>query len=222
MRKLFLSVAVLLSSVAYGQSVQEWRDSLQALGKAIDNNPQSVELRLRKAAVNLELSQWDYAIEEYGRVLNLDSCNLSALYFRGYANMQSRRYAMAVVDYERILSIVPKHFEAQLGLAMATKKTAGVVAAMDQFNRLVQLFPDSALAYAARAGFEVEQGKLETALFDWDEAIRLSSGNADFVISKVDVLLQLNRKREAKALLQELVAKGTPRAALKEWLDRCK
>lgn len=222
MRKLFLSVAVLLSSVACGQSVQEWRDSLQVLGKAIAANPQSVELRLRKAAVNLELNQWDYAIEEYGRVLDIDTCNLTALYFRGYANMQSRRYVMAVVDYERILSIVPKHFEAQLGLAIAKKKAAGTVEAMDQFNRLVQLFPDSALAYAARAGFEVEQGKLETALFDWDEAIRMSPGNDDFVISKVDVLLQLNRKREAKSLLEQLIARGTPRAALKEWLDRCK
>lgn len=221
MRNLFLLIAIVLSSATLAQTAQEWRDSLSVLGRAIEKNPYSVELRLRKAAVNLELNQWDYAIEEYGRVLDIDSRNLTALYFRAYANVQLRQYAMAVTDYERFLSVVPKHFEAQLGLAMATKKVAGQVEVMDHFNRLVQLFPDSALAYAARAGYETEQQQLEIALFDWNEAIRLDPGNVDLVVSKVDVLLALNRKREAKAMLRQAIDNGTPRAVLREWLERC-
>ena len=223
MKKLLLSTfLMIISSATLAQTGQEWRDSLSALGRAIDRNPRNVELRLRKAAVNLELSQWDYAIEEYGRVLDLDSLNLTALYFRAYANAQQRRYPLAVADYERFLAIVPKHFEAQLGLAMVAKKVSGQVATMDQFNRLVEQFPDSALAYAARAGYEVELQQLEPALYDWSEAIRLRPNNLEFIVSKVDVLLALKRKHEAKVLLDQAIANGTPRAALRDWLERCK
>lgn len=223
MKKLLLSTfLMIISSATLAQTGQEWRDSLSALGRAIDRNPRNVELRLRKAAVNLELNQWDYAIEEYGRVLDLDSLNLTALYFRAYANAQQRRYPLAVADYERFLTIVPKHFEAQLGLAMVAKKVSGQVATMDQFNRLVEQFPDSALAYAARAGYEVELQQLEPALYDWSEAIRLRPNNLEFIVSKVDVLLALKRKHEAKVLLDQAIANGTPRAALRDWLERCK
>ena len=219
---LFSTFLMIISSATLAQTGQEWRDSLSALGRAIDRNPRNVELRLRKAAVNLELNQWDYAIEEYGRVLDLDSLNLTALYFRAYANAQQRRYPLAVADYERFLAIVPKHFEAQLGLAMVAKKVSGQVATMDQFNRLVEQFPDSALAYAARAGYEVELQQLEPALYDWSEAIRLRPNNLEFIVSKVDVLLALKRKHEAKVLLDLAIANGTPRAALRDWLERCK
>lgn len=223
MKKLLLcTFLMIISSATLAQTGQEWRDSLSALGRAIDRNPRNVELRLRKAAVNLELNQWDYAIEEYGRVLDLDSLNLTALYFRAYANAQQRRYPLAVADYERFLAIVPKHFEAQLGLAMVAKKVSGQVATMDQFNRLVEQFPDSALAYAARAGYEVELQQLEPALYDWNEAIRLRPNNLEFIVSKVDVLLALKRKHEAKVLLDQAIANGTPRAALRDWLERCK
>lgn len=218
-----LLVALLMqSSPASAQNGQEWRDSLLTLGLAIEKNPHSVELRLRKAAVNLELRQWEYAVEEYGRVLDLDSKNLTALYFRAYANTHQRRYALALADYEQFLTIVPKHFEAQLGLALVSKKVESKTQTMDRFNQLVQQFPDSALSYAARAGYEVEQQMLEPALYDWTEALRLQPDNIDFLVSKVDVLLAMKRKSEAFLLLQQAIKKGTPRAVLKDWLERCK
>lgn len=222
MRILLFCISILVSSATLAQTGQEWRDSLSVLGQAIERQPRNVELRLRKAAVNIELNQWDYAIDEYGRVLDIDSLNLTALYFRAYANAQQRRYALSVADYERFLSIMPKHFEAQLGLAMLTKKVSGQAATMEQFNRLVEQFPDSALAYAARAGYEVELQQLEPALYDWDEALRLAPDNLEFTVSKVDVLLALKRKHEAKSLLDEAIAKGAPRAALRDWLERCR
>ena len=223
MRKL-LTVACLslLTIVSPAQTAQEWRDSLYVLAKAIDNNPYSIELRLKKAAVNIELGQWEYAADEYGRVLEIDKRNLTALYFRAYANTQLQRYEMARNDYEQILFMVPKHFEAQLGLAMVHRKMENKVETLDCLNQLVQFFPDSAIAYAARAGYEAEQRMYDVALFDWDEAIKLDTANLEFYVSKVDVLLAMDRKRDARRVLNEAIAKGASPVALKEWLERCK
>ena len=97
------------------------------------------------------------------------------------------------------------------------------ISSITQFlNRLVQMFPDSADAYAARAAFETEQKQYDIALYDWDEAIRRHPLNSGFVVSKVDVLLSLYRKDEARDELNAAVKRGIPRYALKEWFDKCK
>jgi len=218
-------IAALICSASVGvtaQTLTEWRDSLARLNDSIRMYPSSTDFRLKKAAVNIELEQWSYAVDEYSRVLQLDPKNLAAYYYRAYANSLMRRYDLAKVDYESFLSLVPKHFEAQLGLAVVKRKLGRQLDAMDELNRLVQLFPDSALAYAARAGYEAELQKYELALYDWEEALRRNPQNVEFGVSKLDVLIALKRYDEAWQAIEQLQKNGVPRAALKEWIDKCK
>ena len=223
MRKLLLcAMLALLSLSASAQTRQEWRDSLTRLNDSIRLKPYDTDLRLRKAAVNIELEQWDYAAEEYGRVLRIDPKNLAALYYRAYVNTTLRRYDLAKSDYETFLTILPKHFEAQLGLAMIKRKLEHSADALDELNRLVQAFPDSALSYAARAGYEAELKQYDLALYDWDEALKRAPRNKEYQVSKVDVLIAMKRYDEAWRQLEQLMRQGVPKAALKEWIDKCK
>lgn len=215
-------ICLCLGMPALAQTPAEWRDSLARLNDSIRLHPSSMDLRLRKAAVNIELEQWEYAAEEYGRVLAVDPKNLAALYYRAYVHQTMRHYDLARVDYETFLSIVPRHFEAQLGLAMVKRKLGRSLDTLNELNRLIQMFPDSALAYAARAGYEAELRQYDLALFDWDEAIKRNPSNKDFKLSKVDVLITARRHEEAWRLLEELMKQGVPRSQLKEWIDKCK
>lgn len=198
------------------RSTSEWRDSLAVLNKAITANPQSTDLRLRKAAVNIELQQWDYAIEEYGRVLNIDANSLPALYYRAYAHNHLRHYDMARADYERFLQLLPRHFEARLGLAMTMRRQGKARDVTEELNRLVEMFPDSAVAYAVRADFEQEQAQYDLALYDWDEALRLAPDRQDYQLGRYGVLWAMRRYDEARRLGQQLVAGGVPNATLRQ------
>lgn len=215
-----MAIALVVPLVAFGQ--MSLRDSLSTLNREITRSPRSTDLRLKKAALNIELGQWDYAVDEYGRVLDIDPQCLAALYFRAYAHTHLRHLDLARNDYEHFLSISPRHFEARLGLFMVKRLLGRMQDAMDELNLLVEQHPDSALAYAARAGYEAENKQYETALFDWDEAIHRQPQNADFVVSKVSILLQLNRNGDAWEEIQAAIRRGIPRPALKEWIDRCK
>ena len=203
-------------SSALAQSSSAWRDSLAVLNKAITANPQSTDLRLRKAAVNIELEQWDYAIEEYGRVLGIDANNLPALYYRAFAHNHLRHYDMARADYERFLQLLPRHFEARLGLAMTMRRQGKTRDVTDELNRLVQMFPDSAVAYAVRADFEQEQAQYDLALYDWDEALRLANGRQEYQLGKYGVLWAMRRYDEARRLGEQLLEAGVPNATLKQ------
>ncbi|MBQ6549356.1 MAG: tetratricopeptide repeat protein [Prevotella sp.] len=223
MRKHIIISLLMVAVCANAQTTsQQWRDSVSVLIEAIRKNPQDIDLKLRKAEANINLSQWEYATEEYGNVLRQDDRNLAALYFRAFCHTQLRHYDMAKADYESFLAIQPQHLEAHLGLAHTLQKLGRKADTLDELNRTVQLFPDSADAYAARAAYETELKQYDVAVFDWDEAIRLRPGSTEFIVSKVDVLLRQGKRKDARDVLDETVKKGTPKGVLKQWYDQCK
>ncbi len=207
-------------STAGAQTRQEWRDSLETLSASLKKDPNNIDLRLRKAEADIQLERWDYALAEYGGILRADDKNLAALYFRAYVHEKLRYYAEAKADYDAFLAIEPLHLEARLGLAHVLQKMGRKSDTVDELNHIVQMFPDSADAYAARAAYETELQLYEVAVYDWGEAVRRRPEHADYTVSMVDVLLRLGRKREAREALDALVSKGTPRGVLKEWYDR--
>ena len=221
-RLVSLVVLALLGDSASGQTPKQWRDSVSVLIEQINMNPNNLELRLKKAEANINLQQYEYARDEYSAVLKKDEKNLAALYFRAFCQTQLRQYSFARADYEAFLAIQPEHLEARLGLAHVLQLLGRKTDAADELNRAVQMFPDSTDAYAARAAFETQQAQYDAALYDWDEALRLAPKNAELTASKVDVLLRLGRKKEAREALDQAVKQGTPRAALREWYEKCK
>ena len=199
-----------------------WRDSLAVLNRQIAASPDSTDLRLRKAAVNIELGQWEYAADEYTRVLANDAQNPAARFFRAYTNTQLKRYDQALFDYEELLRSYPLHFEARLGHAYVQQKTGRRTESLDELNLMAEMFPDSVTVYAARAGLEAEMQLTEPALYDWERAEQLAPRDPTYVVSHVDLLLVLGRNREALRVLDAAVKRGVPRGMLAEWYRRAK
>lgn len=195
---LALLLCLIGTSAVQAQTQPSWRDSLATLNALIAQNPHNTDYRLRKAAVNIELQQWDYAIEEYGRVLQIDNQNLSALYFRAYAHNHLRRYDLARADYEHFLLLMPRHFEALFGLAMTKRAMGRRVEALDELNRLVEMYPDSALSYAVRADYELELEQYDAALYDWNEALRLEPSNEEFRAARLRAIDAKSRARRRR------------------------
>ena len=224
MMKRIVLFAVLWLVVLCGQAQdkQSLRDSLAAATEALAYHPDSVDLRLKKAAWNVELEQWQYAKDDYDRVLRKEPDNVAALYYRAFVNEKLGRYNFARLDYQNLIRLVPGNFEIQLGYALLNQKDHHYTEAMDQMNLLVSQFPDSALAYAARAGMEVERGQYELASYDYEEAILRDGTNTDYILAHADVLITLGRKAKARQQLDRLVALGIPRGSLKDYYKRLK
>lgn len=221
-RALFFSLCFAAASltVSAQSSTAALRDSLKAASDALDFFPDSVDLRLRKARWNMELEEWQSAKDEYDKVLGKQPANIAALYYRAYCNDRLGRYNFARLDYQNLLTIVPGNFEANLGLALLNEKDHHYTEALDGINQLVDAHPDSAVAWAARAGIEVERGMNELAEYDYGEALQRDPDNKDYLLARADLRIKLGRSAEARADLDRLVKLGTPKAALKEWYDK--
>lgn len=221
-KSVFIATLLLFVLCGQAQDKQSLRDSLAAATEALAYHPDSVDLRLKKAAWNVELEQWQYAKDDYDRVLRKEPDNVAALYYRAFVNEKLGRYNFARLDYQNLIRLVPGNFEIQLGYALLNQKDHHYTEAMDQMNLLVSQFPDSALAYAARAGMEVERGQYELASYDYEEAILRDGTNTDYILAHADVLITLGRKEKARKQLDRLVALGVPRGSLKDYYKKLK
>jgi tetratricopeptide (TPR) repeat protein len=201
---------------------QRWRDSLTVLNKLIDTQPWSTDLHLRKAAANLQLKQWQYAVDEYAQILQKEPHNPAALFYRAYANTHLRHFDLAKNDLNDLLIVVPNHFEARLSLAIVLQQLGRKQEALDQLNQTIQMHADSAVAYAARANVERQMKLDDAALYDWQRAEQLAPRDPTYVASHVDLLLVLERRKEARRVLDEAVKRGIPRGLLWEWYTKCK
>lgn len=216
-----LSLLLRLPSLAQ-EDRKALRDSLKLAMEQLSYHPDSVDLRLRKAAWNMQLGEWQYAKDEYDWVINHHPDNLAARYYRAYANTQLRRYNFARLDYETVLRVVPGNFDARLGLALLNQKDHHYTEAMDGVNMLVSTYPDSATAWAARAGIEKERDMKELAAYDYGEALRREPDNRDWLLARADLLIALRRYNEARKDLDRLVALGVSRGQLRDMYRQAK
>lgn len=218
-----LALGLLLGLSAQAQEDRRaLRDSLKQAMEELSYHPDSVELRLRKAAWNMQLGEWQYAKDEYDWVISHHPDNLAARYYRAYANTQLRRYNFARLDYENVLRVVPGNFDARLGLALLNQKDHHYTEAMDGVNLLVSSYPDSATAWAARAGIEKERDMKELAVYDYGEALRREPDNRDWLLARADLLIALRRYEEARKDLDRLVEIGVARGELREMYRKAK
>lgn len=222
---LVLLVTILGASTIQAQQVsdsQRWRDSLTVLNRLIAESKWSTDLHLRKATANLELKQWEYAIDEYALVLQHEPRNPAALFYRAYANTHLRRFDLARNDLNDLLIMFPSHFEGRLSLAVVLQQQGHHQDALDQLNQAIEQHADSAVAYAARANLERVMKQDESALYDWQRAEELSPRDPIYVVSHVDLLLVLERREEARRVLDAAVRRGIPRGMLQEWYQKTK
>ena len=220
-----LMLALLSVAVTQQQTVQaqeNWRDSLTAINKQIAQSSWSTDLHLRKANANLQLKQWQYAVDEYGLVLQKEPHNPAALFYRAYAYTHLRRFDLARNDLSDLLIVLPHHYEARLSMAVVQQQLGRKQDALDHLNQAIQQCPDSAVAYAARANLERDMKQDEAALYDWQKAEELSPRDPTYVVSHVDLLLVLERRKEARRVLDAAVNRGIPRGMLLEWYAKCK
>ena len=222
MRRLFIIAAIVCMAAANAQTYEQMRDSLEEAADMVRKFPENIDLRLRKASWNMLLEQWEYAKAEYDEVLKRDTTNVAALYYRAYTYERLHRYAFARRDYEKMLKVVPGDFNGQLGLALLNQKDMRYTEAMNMANHLVEQYPDNALAYAARAGMEMEREMLDVALYDFSKAIQLDPENTDYLISRADLLIRMGRKKEARQDLDKAVSKGIPKPSLADLYNRCR
>lgn len=144
------------------------------------------------------------AAEKVAReVLALDKKNLDAYLHLGNALVCQNKVDEGIEALKKALVVDPESFDARYGLASAYFLSSDYVEAVKQLNKLEEQRPTLAI-YAMLEAIFIDTGDYIQALRYANKAVELEPLNASPYLDKTQILLLLEKPREAAACLQDV------------------
>ena len=254
---LFLSFPVALCAQTYQQLSEKAIEYIEmdSLSKAEELLLQALKLEPKNAKnamlfsnlglVQRRLGEYDKALESYSFALNFAPLAVPILLDRAAINLEMGNTDRAYTDYCQVLDEDKQNKEALLMRAYIYVLRRDYPAARIDYNRLLEIDPQSysgrlglatleqkegkfkeapedATLYIARADVEREMKHEDLALVDLEEAIRLNPSSADAYLLRGNIYLTQKKKALAKMDFEKAISLGIPPADLHEQLKQCK
>ena len=157
---------------------------LKELDHVIALSPEAADPYSDRGDMWMSARSYNRAIRDYNAALMLQPENLAYLAQRGSAQMRSGLFSAARSDFERAIKLSPDN--AALGLTLVElaifedKPEEAVKAA----SKVIKKVPTYAEAYQQRARAYTIQGKLKSAITDYDKSIELEPDNAEYWLGR--------------------------------------
>ena len=150
--------------------------SISSYQTAVEQDPQFYEAYM--ALGLLHAAKHDpLAVQYYNTALEIQPGSIEALYDLGLFAQDHGGDSLAILCYDRIKAIEPNYPLAWYNtgyVLLEHKKDLG--AARSQFNKAIELLPDYTQAYYSRGVTYELEGRLDSALKDYKQALALMPG----------------------------------------------
>ena len=139
-------------------------------------------------------SDYEETLKHYDGAIDPTKPDMLALYRRGAAQYALGQTDRALSDYEQAIRLNPEYFLAYYGrgFLLANRKSA-YERAIGDFNKVLDLVPNSVYALLRRADAYSQIGDLGRSLADLNRAIELAPNNTRAYILRGNVNSQLNQ-----------------------------
>tara|TARA_B110000114_G_C15012630_1_gene365448 strand:- start:155 stop:934 length:780 start_codon:yes stop_codon:yes gene_type:complete len=186
MKNILFTIALLVSSVSFGQTAiyssngvltietPEFQDVLLGYptvdmlnSKAIDNYNKGTEIlySLNKASTNIKrINLINQAIDYFIISINFDSKFVQAYDNIGKAYRMLKKHDLAIISYEMSLKIFPKGVSAHQNLGVIYVEQKNWDKAIKEYKILIKLSPENAEGYYGLANIYQRTSKLKLAL----------------------------------------------------------
>lgn len=194
-------IVVLTMSVITRTQVATWRDNDALLTRLLEVNPESTVAHLAMAKWRHEEGKLDESAIHFQKVLDQDPMNIEAISRLGWIYHQQRNWSEAIAHYEWALRIAPQQMLALSKLKELTEQGVRPSAKSSQKGPIPEKASrllDLGVAYA-------RQGRMQDALLQFEEAIKLAPEYADPLNNSALALKHLGRTEEAINRLQQAI-----------------
>jgi len=144
---LFFSVFVFSqtpSSLKQAQNLfndKEYQDSLEAVGKVLDENPYYRKALFLKGNILFELNEKKEAEKLWQQVYKIDTSFIPVLFRLGQFYFDEKKYDKSVFFYKAILNIEPLNVKAKLGIVQNDRETMQFNKAKEGLTEIQRLAP---------------------------------------------------------------------------------
>jgi len=198
-------------------------EALADLRQAAALRPQDAELLIDCAQTQMVLADYKAAAATLDKALAVDPQSTTGHFIRGVARSELGQYEAALQDIDAALA-VGAATDADRPLIHAYRgklqlKLDRPAAAVADFTSALERQPDNAVYLFDRGLANLQQRKLDDALGDFSAAIKRRPDGIEFYLARANVLLALDKPRDAVAdcdhvaAALERLAAGSPESA---------
>jgi tetratricopeptide (TPR) repeat protein len=177
------------------------------LRRAIRNDPQQVEARLKLAEILLIRREYLPAMEQANDALRIDPQHAKGYFLKGWIHMEAGDTALAISSFRTSVERDPTFYKAyvQLGLIHAAKHDP---LALDYYNSALEIKPSSVEAWYGLGMFAQEHGMDSVALGCYAQIKQLEPQNPLPWYNTGFILLEHQRKAgEAREQFNEAIVR---------------
>ncbi|MDP7035656.1 MAG: tetratricopeptide repeat protein [Planctomycetota bacterium] len=185
------------------------KEALVDFSRAIELQPEYVLAYMNRAQCYRTMKRFSDAIQDFDMAIRFDPKNREAYTQRGDVYCDQGRYDQALEDYSRAIELDPRFYLAYYHRALALMRLNRMKESLEDFDKAFELAPpqvekDIRLESFARVGILNDRGNLhqterrwESALKDYDRAIRLDPRRWGVYRNRAELLVKMKRFPEA-------------------------
>lgn len=158
MKKLFTSLAIILSLTSFGQTAQDFYNNGGEKANAQD---------------------FAGSIKDFDKAIKLDPKYTDAYYNRGTSKMYTKNYKGALTDFDKAIELKPDFVSAFTNRGVAKLNLKNTKGAMDDFDQAIKIDPVNSLAYFMRGQVKMQMQDVDAGCKDISKASELGYSQAD-------------------------------------------
>ena len=161
-----------------------YKGAIAAYNKAIELNPDLVDVYINRGTAKGALGDFEGAIEDFNTAIRLNPEDVSAYNNRGNAKKALGNTKEAIADYNTAIQLDPENIRAYYNRGITKEDLENYNGAIEDYDMAIQLNPEDADIYYIRGVAKNELGDFEGAMEDYDMAIQLNPEDADIYYSR--------------------------------------
>lgn len=172
------------------------KEKIELLNKAIELNPNNLELYFQRMASYNDIKDYPSAISDCDFLLSLDENNTRVILFKAFILDNSNLREEAISYFHKVMSLDDKNNLALWGMGIVESAKGNFIAAIDFFSKAITLDPDSSIFYNSRADSYRQNKEYNLALEDAFKALELDPTNALAYGTLAEIYLELKKMNE--------------------------
>jgi tetratricopeptide (TPR) repeat protein len=174
-----LNTAALPHSKLDISSVSSPEELLALLDSRLQNEPQNVDLWLRKGTALVQLQRLDEAIKVFDKATTLSPNDLKAWYCKGSSLQLKSKFEDAVYCFNYVLKLDGENIKSLMRKAECLVKLGRIDQGMTLYDRVITLQPKYVAGWLSKARAHVQQRRLQEAMTCYQTVLTIEADNEE-------------------------------------------
>ncbi|MDP7033242.1 MAG: efflux RND transporter permease subunit [Planctomycetota bacterium] len=180
--------------------------ALASLDRAIELDPEDLDIRDYRAFTALRGERYELAISDLSFRIDADPNNFLALKARATGYLATRQYDLAMQDLEEALGLAPEHAEVLYLSGNVARQKREFTRAIEFYDRSLARKPDQARAIFFRGLSREKRGDLEGGMADYRAARKMDPDLNEAQFSIARCLLKAKQMEDAEVSFSNYLA----------------